>query len=320
MTTATRPQPRAANGAVQQRYHRALDTFIEKVKQDRYIIAAVLEGSLSYDQVWERSDIDLMLIQRDGKVKHRYYCLTEDGIFIHTHISSRAELKRDLEKSLDGSIAHSCFSKGTLLFSKDESITAWYENAKRHRVASRDRQFQLMRLSGSVVALLTKAEKWYHVKRDCDYAFLWILYAVEVLARIEVVLHSEVPTREVIHQALAHNPEFFKSVYSDLINQKKTRTRIKKALDLIETYLDDKIFDLFGPLLQYLQEADDLRTITELNGHFRKKVQGGVDLACEWLADRDIIQKVSAPLKLTEKSQVEVEEAAFYYDGDDLGW
>ena len=40
-------------------YNQALDSFLAKVKQDRYIIAAILFGSLSHDTVWRKSDIDI---------------------------------------------------------------------------------------------------------------------------------------------------------------------------------------------------------------------------------------------------------------------
>jgi hypothetical protein len=34
----------------------------------------------------------------------------------------------------------------------------------------------------------------------------------------------------------------------------------------------------------------------------------------EWLADHDIIEKLSSPVRLTRKSRVTVEEPAYYYD------
>src|SRR5690242_19737636 len=34
------------------RFREALESFVEKVRQDRYIIAAILFGSLSHDTVW----------------------------------------------------------------------------------------------------------------------------------------------------------------------------------------------------------------------------------------------------------------------------
>jgi hypothetical protein len=38
----------------------------------------------------------------------------------------------------------------------------------------------------------------------------------------------------------------------------------------------------------------------------------GVTTACEYLADRQIIGKASTPVRLTKKSNVEVQELAFF--------
>ena len=46
---------------VHQKFSAALDALIERVKEDRSILAAILCGSLSHDTVWARSDIDLAL-------------------------------------------------------------------------------------------------------------------------------------------------------------------------------------------------------------------------------------------------------------------
>ena len=55
------PESRAA---IKARFQEALELFTAKVKQDSYIIAAILGGSMSYDQVWEKSDLDILLVGR----------------------------------------------------------------------------------------------------------------------------------------------------------------------------------------------------------------------------------------------------------------
>ena len=45
----------------------ALDALVAQVKRDRSILAAILCGSLSHDTVWEKSDIDLVLVTVDDK-------------------------------------------------------------------------------------------------------------------------------------------------------------------------------------------------------------------------------------------------------------
>jgi hypothetical protein len=47
------------------------------------------------------------------------------------------------------------------------------------------------------------------------------------------------------------------------------------------------------------------------------QLEWGLSNVYEWLADKGIIQKVPSPLRLTQKSQVVVDEAAYYYDGSE---
>ena len=59
--------------AIKARFQQALDTFTSKARQDSYIIAAVLAGSLSHGQVWEKSDIDMLLVGRNEKIPECQY-------------------------------------------------------------------------------------------------------------------------------------------------------------------------------------------------------------------------------------------------------
>ena len=52
---------------IQEVYTAALDSLLTKVRADTYIVAAVLVGSLAYDTVWQRSNIDLVLVTEEGR-------------------------------------------------------------------------------------------------------------------------------------------------------------------------------------------------------------------------------------------------------------
>ena len=303
-----------SQAAVEKRYRDALDSLVTKVEKDRNIIAAILCGSMSYDQVWDKSDIDLLLVQREGKGDPRGYTLAENDVNIHAEVIPRSQLRRWQEAALQGSFDHSFFSRSTLLFCSDESVKTWYQNANLHNIGARDRGLQLLIVATGLLPTLRYAEKQFYVNRDLNYSFLSILRTVESLARIEVILNDEVPSREVIQPALEYNPDFFRVTYSDLINREKDEAVIQNALDTINAYLDEKLF-IFQPILDFLAEANGPRSTTELNSYFQKKIgDNRLDAAYEWLARKGIIQQVSTPVKLTLKSQVEMEEAAYYYD------
>src|SRR5437867_13168521 len=53
--------------SVPEQFTAALAELVDQVKGDRSVLAAVLCGSLSHDTVWEKSDIDLVLVTIDDK-------------------------------------------------------------------------------------------------------------------------------------------------------------------------------------------------------------------------------------------------------------
>src|SRR5207245_1379469 len=103
--------------------------------------------------------------------------------------------------------------------------------------------------------------------------FLWIMYVVNCLATIEVLLNHEVTGREVIHQALRFNPQFFNLIYTDLIHARKEEATLKQALDAINGYLEERMSLLFKPILEYLMEMGGVRSSSEIDEYFRKRAQ-----------------------------------------------
>lgn len=315
-----------AQDVIEEQYREAVEMLVEKVQKDPYVLAAIVGGSFSYAQVWEKSDLDVELIGRDAvRPTQPSFSLVENGVNIHLSIIPRNAFKRMIESAQQGSFMHSYFSHSTLLFSRDASIQEWYDkNANRDNIGKRDKQFQLLNVIASTLPSLVYAEKQFYVNRDCLTSFLSLLNVVQGLARLEVLLNNEIPVREVIQPALRYNPDFFKRVYTDLINCEKTEAVIQDALDAINAYLDERQF-IFQPILDYLSEQKAPRTNTELNADLGRGLHVNsegfpefedepLDLTCQWLAWKGIIRQVAMPIKLTAKSQVPVEEPAYYCD------
>lgn len=304
---------------VQERFDRALASLVERVQEDRNILAAIVFGSLSYDTVWDKSDIDLMLISQEHRSSTEKrgtlsnFALIEEDVNIHAFMQTRSEFKRMMEGTLRSSFMHSSFARSTLLFTRDETIRELYDNV--NRLGARDRRVQLMHAASGVIPCLDKSEKFLRVKNDPRYAFLWISCAYSSLGQIEVYLHDGIAGREVVHQALDLNPEFFGSIYTELIDKKKTTKNVAAAIDAIDGYLEERVPELFGPLLDYLAEAEDARSSKEISSWFRREHDlHGVITVCEWLSEKEIIAKVATPVRLTPRSQVDLDELAFFYD------
>src|SRR5262249_52155107 len=120
--------------------------------------------------------------------------------------------------------------------------------------------------------------------------------------------------REVIQQAMKLNPKFFKIVYADLLNNKKTPKSVQAALNAVDRYVADRAMQLFGSVIEHLREVRDVRSATDIEDHFKRNFGiEGVTAACEYLSDQKLIGKASTPVQLTIRSNVSVQELAFFY-------
>lgn len=284
-----------------------------QLRQDRSILAAILCGSLSHDKVWDKSDVDMVLVTIDDKkTVERTVSLSADGLNVHAILASRGEFRKMAEGSMHNSFLHSFLAKGQVLYTHDESINGLYAHLQ--EIGERDTQLQLLSAGTHALGPAYKAHKFFVTRGDLEYTALWILETATPLARIEIISRRMLAGREVIPQAMQLNPRFFKRIYTDLLNTKKTRKNIQAALDAIDGYLAERAPMLFGAVIEYLCEAREARSATEIEDYFKRNFDiSGATAACEYLADRKLIGKASTPVQLTKRSNVSVQELAFFY-------
>ena len=147
-----------ADTTIEQKFRAALDELVEQVKEDRSVLAAVPCGSLSYDRVWEKSDIDLVLITIDDRrAAARGVALYADGLNLHAFLMPRAEFRQLVEGEFQHSFMHSFLAHGRLLYTHDESIAGLC--ARLEAIGERDTHVQLLNTANSALAPFYKARK-----------------------------------------------------------------------------------------------------------------------------------------------------------------
>lgn len=298
--------------SVNQNFTRALNEIVAQVKDDRSILAAILCGSLSYDAVWEKSDVDLVFITLDDeKAAHGCISLYANGLNVHALLMSRTEFRHTVESAIGHSFTHSFLAKGRLLYSHDPTIYKLFERLG--QLGTRDTEVQLLRAATSALPCIYKAHKFFITRGDLNYTALWILASATPLAQIEVISAHQLVDREVIPQALQLNSSFFTTIYSDMLNCKKTKKNVLTALNALDGYVTERAANWFAPLLEHLREVGEARSCTEIEDHFKRNYDvEGLTTACEYLADQGLLGKAGTAARLTKKSKIDVQELAFF--------
>src|SRR4029450_10112509 len=122
--------------------------------------------------------------------------------------------------------------------------------------------------------------------------------------------------QDVIYRAIDGDPALFQTIYLDVLAKRKNRRVLSAALDAIAGYLDTHYRAHLKPLLDYLKKQNRVVPLAEMSDPFAfsQGSPGPLEAACEWLEHKGLLEKVSAPFKLTKRSLERVEEPAYLLD------
>ncbi len=286
-------------------YQNAIDELTKKVEQDEYVLNLMLGGSLSYDTVWEKSDIDIMIITRDEPYGVRRVFVEKD-IIIEGEVVTRDHFRKGTNRVKDGSIFHSYFSMSKLLFSRDDTIKDMYEDIQ--NLGTRDVEDLLLLNYIFCKDLINKAHKALYVKDDPHFALNFMMSGIRRMANIEVLLNLTVPLRESTVQALKFNPDFFKTIFTDMIHTPvKTWDVMNEVLEKMENYLDEHLRTFAQPIIRLLEKEEEM-THYDLKTHF-SDIWLSVDL--REFVERGVLRQTETPFRLTKKSSSEMMQPAY---------
>src|SRR6516165_437249 len=223
------------------RFEAALKQFIERIAEDRYVLAVVLVGSLRVETVWERESLALWIIEADGVSRRLpsdgqderiFRILVENGINMHAEVIPRSRFKKMVEGSSRTAFSCNFFARRQIVYSKDLSIDTWFKQAD--SVATKDQERELLTFSTWTIHAHRHARKRLDLKGDLELAAQEVLGAAQSVAHTEIIRQGQVWEQDVIYRAIEGAPELFQTIYLDVLAKRKNRRVLSRALDAID--------------------------------------------------------------------------------------
>ncbi|MDA7633733.1 hypothetical protein N8766_06475 [bacterium] len=301
----------------------ALDLFVERISEDRNILAAALLGSLHESLIWGRHEIHLWLIERDGvtkrlqsdgKEERLFRTLVQEGINIHAELIPRSRFRLMAEGSSRTSFSCRFFERRQLIYSADQSIEKWFHEA--NQVATNDQAKELVATTAWLIHARRRAHDLLTKRSNLPLAAQHILWCAHAIACIEIILQGEVYEDLIIEKAIADRPELFQSIYVDIMNRKPTKKGLQEAIKIVDRYLADHHQQYLSPVTQYLKKTNRVTPLSEISEHFAftQLYPWHLESVCEWLSEQGHLDKHATPFHLTKRSLTEVEEPAYFLD------
>src|SRR5262249_21387374 len=212
------------------RFQAALNQLIERIAEDRYVLAVVLVGSLAEETIWHRETLGLWIIEADGVSRRLpsdgndervFRILVENGINIHAEVIPRSRFKKMVEGASRTAFSCNFFARRQVVYSKDPSIDKWFKQAD--SVATKDQERELLTFSTWTIHAHRHARKRLDVKGDLELAAQEIVGAAHSVAHTEIIRQGKVWEREVIYRAIDGDPELFPTIYLDVLPNRKTK-------------------------------------------------------------------------------------------------
>lgn len=284
-------------------------------------MAVVEVGSLDDETIWDRDSLHLWIIEADGvsrrlrsdgKDERTFRILVENGINIHSEVIPRSRFKLMVEGSSRTAFSCNFFATRKLVYSRDASIDQWFDQA--NTFATKDKQRELLQFSTWTIHAHRHALRRLEVKQDLELAKQQVMEAAHSVAYTEIIRHGKIWEQDVIYRAIELSPELFQIIYLDVLAKHKSEKVLGTALNAIDEYLLKYYKSHLKPLLSFLKKEDRLVPLSEIGDHFAfsQVYPWHLESACEWLEEKGKLEKLSAPFKLTRRSQEQVEEPAYY--------
>lgn len=299
----------ARQAELKERYLAAVDSFIDRIRPDPNVIAVIVGGSLAYDVIWEKSDIDMTIVVRDQTLANTEFCAEEDGITVNIFLCTRSDFKRMMERSIGGSFHQSYFAKGQMVYAADESLISYFEELK--EAGEDDIALSALLYAAELAGLLNKCRKWLYSRKDLLYTQYFLLKAAESIAHMELCLRGIPASRESIQKVHAFIPGLLEQFYRRPMSGPAGEEELAGAISVLDGYLEEHMDVWKKPLLAFMADGE-LKTVTVIRRYFRASGHFLVE-ALEYLADKGVIEKASQTIRLTPKGRQVVEEIGYLY-------
>ena len=226
------------------RYREAANAVVAELTRHPQVIGLALCGSLARGDLWEYSDLDMIVVMREAQVDWQALTVRHGDINVHLQILSEAFLLAKSE-GFRGSLISQVMEQVEVVHDPHDIIAAGI-----NELAAYPRDSQVHNAVKHLIAFLAEykqAQRCLDMGHTED-AFLHINLAFRELAYVQYAQRGRYPQRAIIDELSSVAPGTYKAYVWFVYGRKNVGERIKRSFAFFEGALA-RIFDEIGPPL-----------------------------------------------------------------------
>lgn len=246
-------------------YQCAYSKTVEKLKDKDGILGVFVFGSIVNGDLWEKSDIDLIVVQENSFSPENINIYSEENkVPVHIRLICKDKLIRLCKGDNKGGHMHRIFCSSKLVFSKDKELDSLY-NEERYYNEIHGKKWTLSYL-GNILKDIAECKKYLHLGSIFN-SYTIANNAVRDFSKLIVNYRGYMINRDVVSMAMNFDVEF-QQIASDFFSQQKSlEVKIKNLISYLEQNIEHNLREYAAVVIEYMWTLEQAVSSSELMQH-----------------------------------------------------
>ncbi|GAA0780757.1 nucleotidyltransferase domain-containing protein [Hathewaya limosa] len=290
-------------------YQIAFNKTVESLKVKKEVLALFVFGSIMNGDLWEQSDIDLIVVYNEPLDNINNIYTEHNDIPIHIKLIDKKKFISLCIGANKGGYIHRLFSSSKLVFSNDKDIDELYDKERFFNDFCGER-WNMVFLSDLLKS--TSECKKYLYKESIYNAYTLASISIREYAKLIVNFSGYMINRDVVNMAM--NLDSKLSTIAEEFFMRKND--IKKDIEILIEYIDDNInrnMKVYTSLLlNYMKEINTPLSSREIAfSKLFREYKINMEEILNKLYELEIVNKMKRPYK-SSLGNILIEENVYY--------
>lgn len=244
-------------------YQDVFNKLVHNLKKNEETLALLVFGSLVTGDLWDGSDIDLMVVCKDnpGHVKNIY--LEDEEIPVHIKLINKESFMSLGENNKSENALYKFFSGSKLVFWKDDDIRDKYNQGRYFKDVDKDR-LSMVYLGRLLKDFKVLKKYLYH---GGDYtAFSCAVRCMEGFARLYVNSMGYITTKDALAMASELNNQFKISLEKLFFYGDNVKEKLEGTVSFLEFQIEEMFKNSTSFLIDFIKNESRHLSAEEIKG------------------------------------------------------
>lgn len=288
-------------------YQDACEIALNKLKSNGQVIAIVVYGSIISGDIWEKSDIDFLVITKEENKMDTIHCKILN-VPMHINYISKEIFVDSYNSMLKGGTFHKAFFMGKLVYCIDEAIEEIHNSTRVY--SDRDKSVRNIEILCNLLNSMHYAKK-YMVTGRHETAFQWCVEVLKNYARIMMNSNGHITDNDILSYAVNMNTNV-ENIFVVLNDDKPLLGRLNYIIEATEKFILLNVEVIAQPVILFLKQnsrpcsGSDLQSSEEF-----KQVDADINILLETLSSMGLIKEKNRKY-MTSENEYLIDEIVYY--------